>query len=108
MSEIRKKPGLKRDEIQSKFVLEVGKKEERKLKSENETDQTVWFGVGMFGTVGWSVAIPTLIGVALGFWIDQRWPSQYSWTLMLLIAGICLGCLNAWYWVKKGGISKEE
>jgi ATP synthase protein I len=24
-----------------------------------------------------------------------------SWTLMLLGAGIVMGCLNAWYWVKK-------
>ena len=58
----------------------------------------------MFGVVGWSVAIPTLIGVAVGLWIDGRWPSRFSWTLMLLIVGVALGCINAWYWVKKAGI----
>jgi ATP synthase protein I len=59
------------------------------------------FGLGMFGVVGWSIAIPTLIGVAAGLWIDKTFPSRFSWTLMLLIAGIALGCMNGWYWVKK-------
>jgi ATP synthase protein I len=39
--------------------------------------------------------------LALGIWIDGRTDSPYSWTLMLLVAGIALGCLNAWYWVKR-------
>jgi ATP synthase protein I len=55
----------------------------------------------MFGLVGWSVAIPTVIGIGLGVWIDTKWPSRYSWTLMFLIIGVLVGCLNAWYWVKR-------
>ncbi len=107
MPKIRRSPqrrGMKRED---RFAAEVGKKEARKIKSELEPDQTVWFGLGMFGIIGWSVAIPTLIGVAFGLWIDHKWPTQYSWTLMFLVAGLVLGCLNAWYWVKKGGITKE-
>jgi ATP synthase protein I len=60
----------------------------------------------MFGLVGWSVAIPTLIGIAVGVWIDRTHSGPYSWTLMLLFAGVVVGCLNAWYWVKKE--SKER
>jgi ATP synthase protein I len=55
----------------------------------------------MFGMVGWSITIPTIVCLALGIWIDRRWPSPYSWTLMLLFVGVVLGCLNAWYWVKR-------
>jgi ATP synthase protein I len=107
MPKIKKTHQSRGMNIQDRFASEVGKKETRKIKSEQEPDQTVWFGLGMFGIIGWSVAIPTLIGVALGIWIDHNWPSQYSWTLMFLVAGLSLGCLNAWYWVKKGGITKE-
>ena len=89
-----------------RFGRETQKKESLKIRGRQEEDETVWFGLGMFGVVGWSVAIPTLIGVALGIWIDNSWPSQFSWTLMLLIGGLMLGCLNAWYWVRKGGIQK--
>lgn len=68
----------------------------------------MWFGLGMFGLVGWSVSIPTVVGVALGVWIDYKWPSQYSWTLMLLVIGIVIGCLNAWFWVSRERKMIEE
>lgn len=53
----------------------------------------------MYGLVGWSVVMPTLLGVAAGLWVDSRWPSRFSWTLMLMLGGLLLGCWNAWYWV---------
>lgn len=71
------------------------------MRARQQKDHSVWFGLGMFGLVGWSVAIPTLIGIALGVWIDLKSASQYSWTLMLLIIGIVVGCLNAWFWVSR-------
>ncbi|HVC92147.1 MAG TPA: AtpZ/AtpI family protein, partial [Pirellulales bacterium] len=61
--------------------------------------KSIWFGLGMSGLIGWSVTVPTLIGTALGIWIDHRYPSRFSWTLMLLFMGLILGCLNAWHWV---------
>lgn len=80
---------------------QVGAKETRKLKARRARDRGIWFGLGLFGIVGWSVAVPTLLCVLVGIWIDTRWPSRFSWTLMLLLVGIVLGCLNAWYWVSK-------
>ena len=96
----------RRQAIKRRFTRQVTRKEALRLKTRNDPDQSVWFGLGMFGVVGWSVAIPTLIGTALGIWNDNNWPSQISWTLMLLIGGVMVGCLNAWYWVRKAGIRK--
>ncbi len=79
----------------------IEKKEARKIKARAEKDKGIWFGLGMFGLVGWSVAIPTLLFLGIGIWIDVKIPSKYSWTLMLLIIGVITGCWNAWYWVKK-------
>ncbi len=83
------------------FEQSVGRKAERKLRAREEKERPVWFGLGMFGLVGWAVAVPTLLGIALGLWIDERWPGTISWTLNLLIIGVLIGCLNAWYWVRK-------
>ncbi len=83
------------------FVEKIGTKEIRKVKARRKKDQGIWFGLGMIGTIGWSIAIPTLIGVALGIWIDKRWPSRISWTLTFLFVGLVLGCFNAYYWVKR-------
>lgn len=90
------------------FVKKIAKKEHLKIRVRREGDETIWFGLGVFGVVGWSVAIPTLMGIALGLWIDKNWPSQYSWTLTFLIGGVMLGSINAWYWVKKAGIHKSD
>ena len=62
----------------------VAEKEDRRLKARRERPHSVWFGLGMFGLVGWSVAIPALAGLAIGVWLDARWPSRVSWTLTLL------------------------
>lgn len=83
------------------FQEQVRIKSSRKLQARQEGERSIWFGLGMFGLVGWSVAVPTLIGIAIGIWIDTRYPSPYSWTLMLLFAGAVLGSLNAWYWVRQ-------
>lgn len=82
------------------FPDQIGEKSDRKLQARREKNN-IWFGLGMFGIVGWSVAIPSLLGIALGVWIDTRFPSKYSWTLMCLIIGVGLGCFNAWYWITK-------
>ncbi len=100
MNEYDPPPGTSSGDSEE-FQEKVEAKEERKLKARREERPKVWFGLGMFGLVGWSVAIPTLIGVALGLWIDSTWPSRYSWTLTLLFLGIIVGCLNAWYWVQR-------
>ena len=80
---------------------EVGAKAARKLRAQRHVTRTVWFGLGMMGLIGWSVAIPTLIGALLGLWLDQRYPGSRSWTLALLVVGLAIGCFNAWHWVTK-------
>ncbi len=57
--------------------------------------------IGMMGLVGWSVVLPTVLGAALGVWLDRRYPMRHSWTLTLLFTGLFVGCLNAWHWVAR-------
>jgi ATP synthase protein I len=80
---------------------EVGAKAARKLRARRHVTRTVWFGLGMMGLIGWSVVVPTLLGALLGIWLDNRHPGSHSWTLMLLVIGLVIGCLNAWHWVAK-------
>lgn len=83
------------------FATQVGAKAARKLKARRNTKRGVWFGLGMMGLIGWSVTVPTLLGAALGLWLDRRHPETHSWTLALLMAGLTIGCLNAWHWIAK-------
>ncbi len=83
------------------FAEQVGAKAMRKLKAQRNAPHGIWFGLGMMGIIGWSVVVPTLLGAALGVWLDKRHPGSHSWTLALLMAGLTVGCLNAWHWVAK-------
>jgi ATP synthase protein I len=83
------------------FANEVGEKANRKLKALSENKRSVWFGLGMFGIIGWTVAVPTLLGAALGIWLDKKHPESFSWTLTFLILGLFAGCLIAWHWITK-------
>jgi ATP synthase protein I len=103
------------DEPQSKLAKpepslsqEIGVKAARKLKARRDSAQSVWFGLGMMGLIGWSVVIPTLFGAALGIWLDRHYPGKHAWTLALLAAGLAIGCLNAWRWVAKEGKEIRE
>lgn len=95
------KSEIKSAEDGTAFSREVGAKAARKLKARRNPTQGVWLGLGMMGLIGWSVVVPTLLGAALGIWLDNRHPGKHSWTLALLVAGLVIGCLNAWRWVSK-------
>ena len=102
------KPEIKSAKDPTAFSREVGAKAARKLKARRDSKRGVWFGLGMMGLIGWSVVVPTLLGAAFGIWIDSSHPGGYSWTLMLLVIGLVIGCLNAWHWVAKEDKEMQE
>jgi len=97
--------GNKRDDEregrEAHFRSAISDKSARKIRARAEAERSIWFWLGMMGLVGWSVAVPTLLGVFIGAWLDRVYPAEVSWTLTLLLLGLGIGCVQAWYWVKK-------
>lgn len=85
----------------ARLAQQVGAKAALKLRAKRNPAPGVWFGLGLMGVIGWSVVVPTLLGAALGVWLDHHYPGTRSWTLALMAAGLVLGCFNAWIWVAK-------
>lgn len=86
---------------ESEFSNRIAAKVALKLKAQRNSAQGVWYGLGMTGLIGWSVVVPTMVGTAFGIWLDNRYRGTHSWTLTLLVVGLTIGCINAWYWVSK-------
>ena len=84
--------GKEERDYKEKFVRTIEGKMNRKTAA--ESDSYLWMRV--FGIIGWSVVVPLVLGVALGMWIDKTVHLKVSFTLMLLLLGVILGCLNAW------------
>jgi len=90
------------------FGKQVTLKAARKLRAQAAGSQTLWFGVGMFGLIGWSIAVPTVLGAGIGLWWDRHHPGRHSWTLALLTAGLVLGCFSAWHWVAQQNRAMDQ
>ena len=87
---------------QQEFGQQVARKQQRKIEGRKRA-RSIWFWLGAMGVIGWSVAMPTVLMTLLGAWADARWPGPMSFTLMGLAAGLAMGLLVAWGWVKKHG-----
>jgi ATP synthase protein I len=83
------------------FSEKIKEKAQRKLYAKDNDKQSVWFGLGMMGIVGWTIVGPTLLGATIGLWLDKRYPETFSWTLSGLILGLFAGCIIAWRWINK-------
>jgi ATP synthase protein I len=105
---MNKTPDTKLPEADSRLSRQIGAKAARKLKAQRQSVPGIWFGLGMMGLIGWSVAIPTLLGASLGLWLDRHYAGSHSWTLALLVAGLVLGCWNAWHWVAREQAEMHE
>lgn len=78
---------------EDKFVSAVKKQTERSRKNQRPN---LWGAFGIVGTIGWMVVLPTLLGIALGRYLDTRFNAGIFWTLSLLMLGLIIGCLAAW------------
>jgi ATP synthase protein I len=95
-------------EYRDRLAEQIARKQHRRIKGKRQREHAAWYGLSLFGIVGWSVMIPLLICLAIGIAIDSRWPSRISWTLIFLLIGAVLGSLNAWYWVSRERKTIEE
>ncbi len=98
---MKRKPTATLSKPAPDFAEQIGVKAARKLGARRNPASEVWLGLGMMGLIGWSVTVPTLLGAALGLWLDKHPSGTHSWTLSLMVAGLALGCANAWHWVVK-------
>ena len=90
------------DELNKKNLADqVGRKERRKLKAKETKSSSIWSSLCTFGIIGWTVAVPLIIGILIGIWMDGAYPQGFSWTLTFLFVGGALGCFNAWHWISK-------
>lgn len=76
-------------------------KSRRRERARRRGTDNVWSWMGMFGLVGWTVAVPTLLGLALGVFVDNRVESSVSFTITFLIVGVAIGAAMAWYWIRQ-------
>lgn len=79
----------------------IRRRTQRMQKTRDEPQYSPLNGLGVFGVIGWSVAIPTVGGAFLGMWLNRVAPQSFSWPIALILGGVVLGGLVAWGWIDK-------
>ncbi|EEX08473.1 putative F0F1-ATPase subunit [Ruegeria lacuscaerulensis ITI-1157] len=87
-------------------VEKIARRAERMKAARDNPGPSPLRGIGTFGMIGWSIAVPTVGGALLGLWLDRVAPQDFSWTLALILGGVSIGAMIAWAWVNKEGSEK--
>ncbi|HLN49860.1 MAG TPA: AtpZ/AtpI family protein [Steroidobacteraceae bacterium] len=74
----------------------VKARRERDARWKRDGERTIGQNLAMIGSLGWTVVVPSLLGVLAGRWLDRRLHMGIFWTLGLLVLGLALGCVMAW------------
>jgi ATP synthase protein I len=85
---------MKRDEDLSRAVQ---LREERRRRWEEEGERPLWRNLSMVGALGWLVVVPTLLGIALGRWLDDTFDTGVTFTGALIFVGVVVGGYLAWH-----------
>lgn len=89
--------GPQKESQREKWLRQVRKRRERREEFEREGDNSFWQVVGIAGSVGWTVALPTVIGGLLGRWIDSKVEgSGQVFLFFFMLVGLTVGCIVAW------------
>ena len=74
----------------------VKTRQERRERWEREGERSIGQNLAMIGVLGWTIVLPTLLGLFAGRWLDRHFHMGIFWTLGLLVAGLTVGCMLAW------------
>jgi len=74
----------------------VRRKQARALRHKVEGDDSIAHGLAWIGALGWTIAMPSLLGAFAGRWLDHILASKALWTSALLVVGLASGCAMAW------------
>jgi ATP synthase protein I len=81
------------------LVRETRLRRDRRARWRQEGDMSVGRRLAQIGVLGWILVTPTLLGLFIGRWLDDRLSSGIFWTAPFMVLGLCLGGWTAWKWM---------
>ena len=82
---------------------DIRRSAERMKRARSEPGASPLRGLGAFGIIGWSIAVPTVGGAFLGLWLNDVAPQNFSWPIALILGGVVVGGIIAWNWIEREG-----
>ena len=93
---------------QDRSAEDIRRSAERMRRARSEPGESPLRGLGAFGIIGWSVAVPAVGGAFLGMWLDRVAPQTFSWPIALILGGLVAGGIIAWSWIERESPKEER
>ena len=74
---------------------------QRKRRAEREPEPSLGSRLGQIGILGWTIVLPTLLGLAIGHWLDKHFATGVFFSALLLMVGAAIGLWSAWKWMHR-------
>ncbi|ASV99060.1 AtpZ/AtpI family protein [Paraburkholderia aromaticivorans] len=74
---------------------------QRAARGRDEPEPSLGSRLGQIGILGWAIVVPTLLGLALGHWLDRLFGTRVFFSAPLLMVGAALGFWSAWKWMHR-------
>jgi ATP synthase protein I len=68
----------------------------RRLRRSRSKGRSFWAGVGLVGSVGWIIVLPTVAGALAGRKLDAWLDTELAFTLGLMLLGLASGGYTLW------------
>ncbi len=83
----------------NQLITSIRQRTARRQRAEREGEPSFGRYLAQVGVLGWTIVLPTLVGMFMGRWLDQHLGTGIFWTGPLLIVGVVIGCWAAWRWI---------
>jgi ATP synthase protein I len=89
------------DENNDRIARAARRAAERERNARDEPEPSLGSRLGQIGILGWSIVVPTLLGLAIGHWLDKHFHTGVFFAAPLLMAGAAFGLWSAWKWMHR-------
>jgi len=83
-----------------KLAEAARRSQDREAQARRDPEPSLARRLGQIGVLGWTIVGPTILGVALGGWLDRRLETHITMTAALTFLGAGLGFWLALRWMQ--------
>lgn len=87
------------DDFEDRLAEAARRAAERSKQGLEDPEPSLGARLGQIGILGWTIVMPTLLGLFLGRWLDRTFDTGVFYSAPLLMIGAAIGFWSAWKWM---------
>ena len=99
--ERKRDPKRNAEDDADRMALAARQAVERERQAQKEPEPSLGARLGQIGILGWTIVVPTLLGLVIGRWLDRHFNTGVFFSAPLLMAGAAVGLWSAWKWMHR-------